>query len=922
MEDILKTQEFFRPDKVQSLLETEPTLVTNLMAHYFDNTRTILCRDAEEDDIGWKCGTHVNSIPPDKKNCRGEEPCLPVYWQDFYGLYYYALSCLKTIPDNSIVISLGESPAKITFNIELFYNNIISTQLLAKYECYPKDVQFDYFPLSGLSSMGANRPIEQSIYYIDHTFESLYASIETWFSENDELITNNYLPHFISYKMDPLSVINNSKKNFVILDRTESNRSTLAFIYLYFYLLDKQNLTNEQKINFIKKFKLRSFDIDNRIYNTPPEVLIHEFSILCINKMITKCINNVISSFDETHRLIINSIHKWNDSLIYNSRAEVEGGGTLNEDKIFEWLDNHLEGQSGITHKSLLVEMLNEEDEDDEGDSLTIEKEPLTIVNEIFNFKDYPEQFLILDFINDEYNITHFGLEKDMFEKTKPLVSDVSRRTNIEESNLEVTLKTIIQQMIRNPDCLKLNYTQYRDGPTWGQREDMPSRENVSDDLYKNNLVIDGIPFFTINYLPEYKSLNLEKYATRYIAMFYNIKKISGGVLEDLPYFSNRFMINWLTVPEVIQNYSRCIQSVSRSNISGFRLNETMHYIDPSTGMAKIRLFNSRKDLAEGSQNCNILNLISFFIFKRITVNKDSLDKLIYHVAHNNINLIRKPIGQPEQRSLFFRDTDTLITEEDNYELPIKEQVLEERRVPVRDYDREEIDESEDETESKLAGIFRGGVMNTEQYYKENVRFSDKQGSYRAEILVNTDIITEFIDTYDMYNSKIQESAKVLCYLAIHKLKNKEIFDLYEMNELKLSEIPPEIPIYKLSLFYCAHNDNYVKIETTLIFKGLGKKLLQDTINKFNIKGLLVLEADAGVHNKKLDHGLIKYYNKLGFTTFGIKNIRDAKDQFHELIEDSEPLPSGKQASLLSSKEIDEEIENLQYSAILMAKRI
>lgn len=34
-----------------------------------------------------------------------------------------------------------------------------------------------------------------------------------------------------------------------------------------------------------------------------------------------------------------------------------------------------------------------------------------------------------------------------------------------------------------------------------------------------------------------------------------------------------------------------------------------------------------------------------------------------------------------------------------------------------------------------------------------------------------TDIITEFIDTYDMYNSKIQESAKVLCYLAIHKLK-------------------------------------------------------------------------------------------------------------------------------------------------------
>ena len=214
--------------------------------------------------------------------------------------------------------------------------------------------------------------------------------------------------------------------------------------------------------------------------------------------------------------------------------------------------------------------------------------------------------------------------------------------------------------------------------------------------------------------------------------------------------------------------------------------------------------------------------------------------------------------------------------------------------------------------------------MKTEQYYNENVIFRKEQANYRAEILVNKEIITGFIDTYDMFNSKIQKSAKVLCYLYIHKLENKEIlFDNYEINELEF----PEMPIYKLSLFYCAHNNEFIEIESALIFKGLGQKLLQDTIYKFHIKGVLVLEADTGVHNKKLEHGLIKYYYKLGFTTVGIKNIKDAKHQFYELIEDYELLPSGKRGSpemlsMLNIKDINTEIENLQYSGILMAKII
>ena len=358
-------------------------------------------------------------------------------------------------------------------------------------------------------------------------------------------------------------------------------------------------MSNEQKLVFIKKFKIRSFDIDNRIYSSPPEVLIHEFSILCLNKMINKCINNIICGFEEKPK----------------------------------------------------------EDE------------------------------LTTDFINDEYNVTHFGLEKDMFQKMKPLISDVSRRTNIEDSDIEDTLKTIINHMLNvdNQEWQRLNYTEYLDGPIWGQVVDIPSRENVSDILYKNNLVIDGIPFFTINYLPQYISLNIEKYANKFIEIFYKLDRIPGfyysRVRKDLPYLSNRFMINWLSVPEYIQNYSRCIQSVSKSNISALSTpDETSQYIDPTTGMAKIRLFNSRRDLAEGSQNCNIFNLISFFVFRRI-LDINSLGKLIFHVAHDNVSIIKKPIGQPEQRSLFFLDTDTLITEEDDYEIPIKDEQLEEFRI-------------------------------------------------------------------------------------------------------------------------------------------------------------------------------------------------------------------------------------------------
>ena len=215
------------------------------------------------------------------------------------------------------------------------------------------------------------------------------------------------------------------------------------------------------------------------------------------------------------------------------------------------------------------------------------------------------------------------------------------------------------------------------------------------------------------------------------------------------------------------------------------------------------------------------------------------------------------------------------------------------------------------------------GGMNAEQYYKENVIFRQKKTNYRAEILVDRDIITKFIDTYGMFNSEIEESAKVLCYLNIDKLENKEIlFNDYEIiNELEF----PVMPIYKLSLFYCAHNNEFIEIESALIFKGLGHKLLQDTINKFNIKGILVLEADTGVHNKKLEHGLIKYYNKIGFDTIGIKKMEDAQYQFNELNTDNELLPSGTQgfpeiSTILQPNDINNEIENLQYSAILMSK--
>ena len=619
MEDILKTQEFFRPHQVQSLLETNPTLITNLMGHYLTDTKTSLCKSAHQDDIGWKCGTSVNKIPNNPTDCRGLIPCLPVYWQDFYGLYYYALSCLKTIPDDSQVISLGESPAKITYNMELFYNNPITKEILSDYEFYPKDIEFGYFPLSGLSSMGADYPASQFEYYRHHTFDSLYKQIEDWFLENDELIRDYYLPHFINYGIDPLSVINNSKKNLVILDRTESNRSILAFIYLYFKLLDMQDLNIQQKITFIKKFKLRGFDIDNRIYGSAPgdsknpiqNVLIHEFSILCINKMITKSIHNLISSFSSPLRHTIESDKNWNNPLLFNS--------------------------------------------------------------------------LNLYFIEDEYNVTYFGLEKDMSEKLKPLISDISKRTTsdgLSSLNIEDTIKTIIKHTNYPGEWKQQNHTQFIDGPIWGKKKHIRSIKNVSDDLYKNNLLINGIPFYTMNYLPEFISLDIEKYAP-FLYNFYNIDGTPGDPISDLPNFTNRFMMNWLTVPEHLNNYSRCIQAVKKSNITELSTpNEASSYIDPTTRKAKIRLFNSRKDIAEGNQNCNIFNLISFLVFRRIvTNNPDSIRKLIFHVANNNISLIIKPIGQPEQRSIFFRDTDTLITEEDNYELPIKDEALEELRI-------------------------------------------------------------------------------------------------------------------------------------------------------------------------------------------------------------------------------------------------
>ena len=162
-----------------------------------------------------------------------------VFWQDYYYLFYLSLKIIKLYKSNCNIISLGESPMKLIFTQSLFYDDPI-----IKNECeinkYPTNLTFDYFPISKLASLyNSYLPRIYSIYNFDD--KKITVEIMSLFNINLQIV-ESYLTYFIKFNLDPLSIIEKDNSGTIFVDRVESARSIISFIYLYSRFIIMQNI--------------------------------------------------------------------------------------------------------------------------------------------------------------------------------------------------------------------------------------------------------------------------------------------------------------------------------------------------------------------------------------------------------------------------------------------------------------------------------------------------------------------------------------------------------------------------------------------------------------------------------------------------------------------------------------------------------
>ena len=191
---------------------------------------------------------------------------LPIFWKEFIMAFCVAFDIIKKCyKDNSLILSLGESPSKLVFTQSLFYNNPKIDELM-KTKGIPKDIEFQYLPLSYLRNILTER-LDISKTDTDTVYEKMFISENT---------LGIYLQYFKTNHIDPKTIIYNDKENFIIIDRVESYRSILSFIFMYFKLAKMQKLSEKEIGILIKKFKIVGFDgnydeeniIENYIANT------------------------------------------------------------------------------------------------------------------------------------------------------------------------------------------------------------------------------------------------------------------------------------------------------------------------------------------------------------------------------------------------------------------------------------------------------------------------------------------------------------------------------------------------------------------------------------------------------------------------------------------------------------------------------
>ena len=249
----------------------------------------------------------------------------PIFLQEFYYIFYLALKIIKTYyKNNSCIISLGESPAKLVMTQSFFYDDsdvkkilnpdvkkilnpdvkkILNPDEYPSKDKYPSNIDFKYLPLSGLSWYALNNKSEINLAH--RTVEESINILKKQINNEDIEKFESYLK---IYLLDPRSIISTNKK-YIFLDRVESCNTTITLFYIYSELILRQKLTEEQKQKFITQFKLVGFDGFDDYYSERELIEKRINNIIKINKILYKNIDTTnifsfykIKKYDYVHQ--------------------------------------------------------------------------------------------------------------------------------------------------------------------------------------------------------------------------------------------------------------------------------------------------------------------------------------------------------------------------------------------------------------------------------------------------------------------------------------------------------------------------------------------------------------------------------------------------------------------------------------------
>ena len=234
------------------------------------------------------------------------------YTQDYYCLFYISLLMIKYFyKTDAKVVCLGESPNKIIFVQSLFYDNPITKELIDSIDSYPKNLEFTYLPLSGVSKYSKLTNDFVDAIEVDEIVRIQIETLNSEFLKNiddtDINILTKHINYFKYYQMDAKNIADRDKP-FIFVDRTETFNTLSSLIYIFSKMYNE--LTPIEQHKFICNFQIVGIDYMHHKRLDSDKYLIY------IYKLIEKLFN--ISYENASKMFKFNLLGNYDDYYMYN----------------------------------------------------------------------------------------------------------------------------------------------------------------------------------------------------------------------------------------------------------------------------------------------------------------------------------------------------------------------------------------------------------------------------------------------------------------------------------------------------------------------------------------------------------------------------------------------------------------------------